>query len=765
VPVLSYLCLRGNPAGGAHIPSTNYLWICDSEVNEIPALWTGVNVFKSNLLGNVDSTFGTLDFSNEPTGVAYNPNNQHLFFSDDNKKKIFEIDPGTDGNYGTTDDIISSFKTSDYGSNDPEGVTYDIFQGHLFIADGVNAEVYELSPGANGIFDGVQPTGDDVVSNFDTAILGLNDPEGVDFSPDNGNLYIVSNSTNDNIVVETTTAGTEVSVIDITSLNAKNPGGLVYAPRSNNAQEKSLYIIARGIDNDSDPNENDGKIYEIALSSLTPNLAIDDVAVLEGDAGTVNAVFTVTLSSSIQETVTVDYATADGTATSPDDYVSDSGTLIFDIGETTMPITVQVNGDEIEESNQTFLVNLSNVSSNATIGDGQGTGTITDDDGLQPITVSFQDGIDGYSGTRDTELLSGNKADNNYGNSTVLSVDGDPDESALLFWDITSIPIGSIVQSVDIAVNVTNTSGSLTYEIYDLKRAWIEYEATWNDYISGQSWEVAGADGAADRGSTELGVIVGSSLGSTTVSLNTDGMATVQAWVDDPSTNHGFIVQDYNNANGLGFSSRETTPISERPKLTVTYSLNNAGITVTPISGLTTTEAGGTATFDISADTEPTADVTVPLSSSDTGEGTVPSSVILPAGSTTPVTVTITGVDDTETDGDIAYTVVTGDPSSSDVAYDLLAAGDVDDISVTNIDNEGTVLAEVKIFLEGPYSSGSQEMTTLLNSGSYIPEESPYSEDVRTVSPVPADVTDWVLIQLRETATGAAVVSKSIGKR
>jgi hypothetical protein len=460
--------------------------------------------------------------------------------------------------------------------------------------------------------------------------------------------------------------------------------------------------------------------------------------------------------------VTVDYATVDGTATAPDDYIADSGTLIFNVGETTKPIIVEINGDEIEESDHTFFVNLTNVSSNATIGDDQGTGTITDDDGLQPITVSFQDGLNGYSGTRDTELLSGNNAANNYGSSTSLSVDGDPDESALLFWDVTSIPSGSAIQSVDITVNVTNTSGSSTYEIYDLKRAWIENEATWNEYASSQSWEVAGADGAADRGSTELGVIVGSSLGSTTVSLNTDGMATVQAWVDDPSTNHGFIVQDYNNANGLGFSSRETTPISERPKLTVTYSLNNAGITVTPISGLTTTEAGGTATFDISADTEPTADVTVPLSSSDTGEGTVPSSVILPAGSTTPVTVTITGVDDTETDGDIAYTVVTGDPSSSDVAYDLLAAGDVDDISVTNIDNEGTVLAEVKIFLEGPYSSGSQEMTTLLNSGSYIPEESPYSEDVRTVSPVPADVTDWVLIQLRETATGAAVVSKSI---
>jgi len=73
-----------------------------------------------------------------------------------------------------------------------------------------------------------------------------------------------------------------------------------------------------------------------------------------------------------------------------------------------------------------------------------------------------------------------------------------------------------------------------------------------------------------------------------------------------------------------------------------------------------------------------------------------------------------------------------------------------------------TVLLEAKVFLEGPYNTSSHEMTTSLNSGGYIPLTSPYSEDPRTVSSIPADVTDWVLIQLRSTPTGSALVSRSV---
>jgi hypothetical protein len=114
---------------------------------------------------------------------------------------------------------------------------------------------------------------------------------------------------------------------------------------------------------------------------------------------------------------------------------------------------------------------------------------------------------------------------------------------------------------------------------------------------------------------------------------------------------------------------------------------NPASITVSAISG-PTTEAGGTATFALTPSSAPTADVTISLINYDPSEGTVPKSVVLPAGSVDPVTVTITGVDDDVDDGDRSFLIQTGDPVSDDTNYDLLIDSDVDDIMVTNLDDD-----------------------------------------------------------------------------
>ena len=162
----------------------------------------------------------------------------------------------------------------------------------------------------------------------------------------------------------------------------------------------------------------------------------------------------------------------------------------------------------------------------------------------------------------------------NFGTATDMEVDGSPDRSSLLYWDLASIPPGSIVHSVDVTMNITNGSGH-NYEFYESLQPWVESEATWNQYASGQSWQVAGADGSLDRGSTSFGIISGG-RGLATISLNAAGVAVVQSWVDNPSSNHGFIVLNYISAsNGLDFSSRETGTLSVRPKLTVTYSTAN----------------------------------------------------------------------------------------------------------------------------------------------------------------------------------------------
>lgn len=108
-------------------------------------------------------------------------------------------------------------------------------------------------------------------------------------------------------------------------------------------------------------------------------LSIQNVNVAEGDAGTTNAVFTVTRSGSTAGTTTVNYATAPFTATTPADFATASGTLTFGPGETAKTITVAVAGDTLQELTEMFGLNLSSPV-NGTVVNGNATGAIVDDD-------------------------------------------------------------------------------------------------------------------------------------------------------------------------------------------------------------------------------------------------------------------------------------------------------------------------------------------------------------------------------------------------
>ncbi len=117
----------------------------------------------------------------------------------------------------------------------------------------------------------------------------------------------------------------------------------------------------------------------IVDNDALPALTINNPSVVEGDNGNTNLTFTVTLSPASGRSVNVSYATANGTASSGTDYISNSGTLTFTAGVTTQTINVVVRGDTTVEPNETVLVNLSNPV-NATIATTTGTGTITNDD-------------------------------------------------------------------------------------------------------------------------------------------------------------------------------------------------------------------------------------------------------------------------------------------------------------------------------------------------------------------------------------------------
>jgi hypothetical protein len=110
-----------------------------------------------------------------------------------------------------------------------------------------------------------------------------------------------------------------------------------------------------------------------------PSLRVSDAKTTEGNKGTKNAIFVVSLSEKSGRPVTVAYSTADGTAVAGSDYVATSGILTFTPGETSKSIVVVVRGDRVKEGRETFYLNLSDPS-NATVAGAQGVGTIRDCD-------------------------------------------------------------------------------------------------------------------------------------------------------------------------------------------------------------------------------------------------------------------------------------------------------------------------------------------------------------------------------------------------
>lgn len=121
-------------------------------------------------------------------------------------------------------------------------------------------------------------------------------------------------------------------------------------------------------------------------------LSVDNVSHNEGDSGTTDYVFTVSLSSASTGDVTFDIATADDTATTANnDYAAQSLTgQTITTGNTSYTFTVQVNGDTTYEPNETFHVDVSNIVSagmDVTTSSAHGTGTIVNDDAQPPLTI------------------------------------------------------------------------------------------------------------------------------------------------------------------------------------------------------------------------------------------------------------------------------------------------------------------------------------------------------------------------------------------
>jgi len=149
-------------------------------------------------------------------------------------------------------------------------------------------------------------------------------------------------------------------------------------------------------------------LFAATVAAQQPSISVREAQVVEGNSGTTQATFVVVLSAPSSQSVSFSYATANGTAIAGSDYVATSGAATFAPGEVEKPVVVLVNGDTVDESQETFFLDISNVQ-NATVSSNRGNGFIVDDDGptISINDVSITEGNAGTKAATFTLTLSG----------------------------------------------------------------------------------------------------------------------------------------------------------------------------------------------------------------------------------------------------------------------------------------------------------------------------------------------------------------------
>ncbi|MBW4512023.1 MAG: DUF4347 domain-containing protein [Scytonematopsis contorta HA4267-MV1] len=463
-----------------------------------------------------------------------------------------------------------------------------------------------------------------------------------------------------------------------------------------------------------------------------PKISISPVTIRqdEGSSGVTPYVFTVSLSNPSDQTITVDYTTNDGTATvANSDYADNDGRLTFNPNTLSQTITVNVNGDGKAETDETFTVSL-NGANNASLAPSRtATGNITNDDfpnfSIEYVGSNLTTGEErGGTATFKVKLTSQPTADVTLGLTSDNTLEGTVSNSSLTFtsanWNIeqtvTVTGVDDDFDDGDVAYKIiTAAATSADSDYNNLNPPDIDVINIDNDTAGfsivpvsdATTTETGGitsfrvklnsrptADVALNLTSDNLGegvVSVGNSLTFNSSNWNVEQIVTVRG-VDD-EIDDGNV--GYKLLNSSLSSDRSYNNLRGETNVT---NINNdtAGFTITPLSGLITTEAGGTASFSVKLNSKPTDDVTLNLASDNSREGVVSTGSNLTFNSTNwnrEQIVTITGVDDTLVDGDIGYKILTSSATSRDLRYNGF---NPEDVSVTN-SNDDVITIEFNI--------------------------------------------------------------------
>ena len=425
-----------DPAGVAYIPARDRLLIADSEVDErTGAGYHGVNLWQITRTGHVDDTGTTVGYTDEPTGLSFDPGSETLFISTDSGNRIHLVRPGTDGRFGTSDDVRSAIATGPYGLTDTEDPAFDPSSGHLFFVDGVTAEVYDLDP-----VDGIIGNSNDRVTHFDVARYGAKDTEGLAYNPTTGTLLVGDRPSRK--IYEVTKAGALVRVIDASGITAmKHISGLEVAPGSGNGSGLNIWIVDRAVDNGSNSSENDGRLFEVRAPSIT----------MTNSAPTVNAGADRTIAlnavADLNGSVTDDgLPDPPGTVTSQWSKVSGSGTVAFgDVASPSTTASFSATG--------TYVLRLTASDSEAQGTDDVAVTVVPEGTGSIDIAVS--------TGSDDAEESSTGSVLLTRKNLRIVLAAGSPQTVGLRFASI-AIPQGSTIVGAYVQFRVDNSTSVAT---------------------------------------------------------------------------------------------------------------------------------------------------------------------------------------------------------------------------------------------------------------------------------------------------------------
>lgn len=267
----NWLPVRATDPAGLYIdPMNSHLMVADSEITEIPEVWAevGANVFETTT--RLDQLYGEYDVSPpiayqqpnlEAAGIAKCETDGHYYIVNDDRQRLYRY--AFDGSSMVMVDAVNTFPlTATEGTLDPEGVTCDP-EGNIYVAGGhgINILVYR--------YDGGFALQRVIDLNEAQSISGPEDvptdPEGIAFDPVSGHLFVMNNDSDE--IFEYSTEGAYLGRHSIHGFKPKpkQPQGLSIGPSTRTPGKMSFFIADPRVDNNFDPTERDGLIYEAEI--------------------------------------------------------------------------------------------------------------------------------------------------------------------------------------------------------------------------------------------------------------------------------------------------------------------------------------------------------------------------------------------------------------------------------------------------------------------------------------------------------------------